>query len=232
MSRGSKRVTWACVALAVAALALPVEAGAATTGARWAHPELRASVRAYPSTRSVQVARLHYLTEDGYAEVYAVYRSYVDVSGHTWYRIGIPMRPNGRSGWVRDVALGPVYSIHSRLVIDRARERATLYRSGTAIWTSPVGVGAASTPTPAGHYWIREKFRVSNPSGSYGPYAFGTSDYSTLSDWPGGGVIGIHGTDQPQLIPGHPSHGCTRVPNRAITKLYPLLAIGTPVEIR
>ena len=26
----------------------------------------------------------------------------------------------------------------------------------------------------------------------------------SLSDWPGGGVIGIHGTNQPQLIPGRP----------------------------
>ena len=50
-----------------------------------------------------------------------------------------------------------------------------------------------------------------NPGGSYGPWAFGTSAYSVLSDWPGGGVIGIHGTNQPHLIPGRPSHGCVRV---------------------
>lgn len=61
--------------------------------------------------------------------------------------------------------------------------------------------------------------------------AFRTGAYSTLSDWPGGGVIGIHGTNQPQLIPGAPSHGCIRVPNAAISRLWPLLPVGTPVLI-
>ena len=126
------------------------------------------------------------------------------------------MRPNGRTGWVRDSALGPLYRVRTRLVVDRGRLRATLYRSGRRIWRSPIGVGKAGTPTPAGHFWIREKFKVANPGGLYGPRAFGTSAYSRLSDWPGGGVIGIHGTNEPYLIPGRPSHGCIRVPNRAI----------------
>jgi lipoprotein-anchoring transpeptidase ErfK/SrfK len=65
----------------------------------------------------------------------------------------------------------------------------------------------------------------------YGPWAFGTSAYSVLSDWPGGGVVGIHGTDQPELIPGRPSHGCIRVPNRDIHRLARLMPIGTPVRI-
>ena len=40
-----------------------------------------------------------------------------------------------------------------------------------------------------------------------------------LTDWPGGGVVGIHGTNQPELIPGRPSHGCIRVPNPHIAAL-------------
>jgi lipoprotein-anchoring transpeptidase ErfK/SrfK len=118
------------------------------------------------------------------------------------------------------------------LVVERGRLRATLYRSGRRIWRSPIGVGKASTPTPAGHFWIREKFRVANPGGAYGPRAFGTSDYSLLSDWPGGGVIGIHGTNEPYLIPGRPSHGCIRVPNHAISRLYRLMPVGTPMRVR
>jgi lipoprotein-anchoring transpeptidase ErfK/SrfK len=64
------------------------------------------------------------------------------------------------------------------------------------------------------------------------PWAFGTSAYSSLSDWPGGGVIGIHGTDQPELIPGRPSHGCIRIRNPAIVRLARRMPIGTPVRIR
>ncbi|MGZ5321990.1 MAG: L,D-transpeptidase [Solirubrobacterales bacterium] len=75
--------------------------------------------------------------------------------------------------------------------MDRGRLRATLYRSGRRIWRSPIGVGKVGTPTPAGDFWIREKFRVANPGGPFGPQAFGPSNYSRLRDWPGGGVIGI-----------------------------------------
>ena len=65
----------------------------------------------------------------------------------------------------------------------------------------------------------------------YGPWAFGTGAYSALSDWPGGGVVGIHGTNAPQLIPGRPSHGCVRVPNGALERLQRLMPVGTPVRI-
>jgi lipoprotein-anchoring transpeptidase ErfK/SrfK len=45
-------------------------------------------------------------------------------------------------------------------------------------------------------------------------------------------VIGIHGTNQPWLIPGRPSHGCIRVPNAAIRRLARRMPIGTPIRIR
>jgi hypothetical protein len=224
-------------------LGLPVSASAAappagseplsdgSTFAHWAHPEHLSSIRRLPSQASERVARIRYLTEDRFPEVYPVLRRFTDGDGRTWLRIRIPMRPNGRSGWVRDYALGPLHRVQTRLVVDRRLLRATLYRSGRPIWRSPIGVGKASTPTPAGDFWIREKFRVASPGGPYGSHAFGTSDYSLLSGWPGGGVIGIHGTNAPELIPGRPSHGCIRVPNRAIQRLYPLMPIGTPVQI-
>lgn len=159
-------------------------------------------------------------------------RSFTYRDGSTWLRIRIPMRPNGRTGWVRQSALGPLNRVRTRLVVQRGRLLATLYRAGRPIWRSPIGIGAAGTPTPAGRFWIREKLRVANPGGLYGPWAFGTAGYSVLSDWPGGGVIGIHGTDQPWLIPGRPSHGCIRVPNTAIRRLAGLMPTGTPVHIR
>ena len=202
------------------------------TFAHWAHPERRAWVRRHPSRTSRRVARIHYLTEDGFPEVYPVLRRVTDRTGRAWLRIRIPMRPGERRGWVRESALGPLNRVRTRLVVDRGTLRATLYRSGGQIWRSPVGVGKAGTPTPAGSSWIREKFRVASSGGPYGPRAFGTSGYSRLSDWPGGGVIGVHGTDEPDLIPGRPSHGCVRVPNRAILRLYRLMPLGTPVRVR
>jgi hypothetical protein len=202
------------------------------TFAHWAHPEDKAAVRRRPSPRSRRVARLRLRTEDRFPEVYPMLRRFTDRQGRTWFRVRIPGRPNGRTGWVRASALGPVYRVKTRFVVDRRRMRATLFRSGRRIWRSAIGVGAPSTPTPRGHFWIREKFRVNNSGGSFGPYAFGTGAYSVLSEWPGGGVIGIHGTNQPGLIPGRPSHGCIRVPNSAIRRLARLMPVGTPVRIR
>ena len=122
--------------------------------------------------------------------------------------------------------------MHTQLVIDRRRLRATLYRNGKRVWRSPVGVGKRGTPTPGGHFYIREKINALQGGTIYGPLAFGTSAYSNkLTDWPGGGVIGVHGTNQPQLIPGRPSHGCIRVPNRNILRLARLMPLGTPVHI-
>jgi lipoprotein-anchoring transpeptidase ErfK/SrfK len=43
--------------------------------------------------------------------------------------------------------------------------------------------------------------------------------------------VGIHGTNQPELIPGRPSHGCIRVPNANIRLLARLMPVGTPVHI-
>ena len=66
----------------------------------------------------------------------------------------------------------------------------------------------------------------------YGTHAIGTSAYApSLSDWPGGGVVGLHGTNQPGLIPGRPSHGCIRLRNRDIQRLYRLASRGTPIRV-
>ncbi len=133
---------------------------------------------------------------------------------------------------MRESALGPLYRVSTRLVVDRSDQKAVLFRHGRRIWSAPVGIGAPDTPTPPGHFWIREKFKVADSSGIYGPRAFGTSDYSVLTDWPGGGVIGIHGTNEPSLIPGRPSHGCIRLKNGDVKRLYGLMGIGTPLLIK
>jgi hypothetical protein len=198
----------------------------------WAHPQHRAPILRLPTRTSRRIARLRYLTENDFPEVYLVLRSFTDPDQRTWLQVRIPMRPNGQMGWVVTSALGPLHLVRTRLVVNRRDLRADLYNSGRRIWRSPIGVGKPSTPTPAGRFWIRERITVPNPRGPFGPEAFGTSAYSSLAGWPGGGVVGIHGTNEPSLIPGRPSHGCIRVPNRSIRRLARLMPIGTPVRIR
>jgi hypothetical protein len=187
-------------------------------------------IRSEPRSGARTVGRLRFRTEDGPPEVYLVLRSQRR-HGHVWLQVRIPKRPNGRRGWVPEESLSELRVVRTSLRINRTTLRATLYRAGRRVWSSRVGVGKASTPTPSGHFYIRERLRNLGGDGVYGPWAFGTSAYSRLSDWPGGGVVGIHGTNQPGLIPGRPSHGCIRMPNDRIRRLAKLMPVGTPVRI-
>ena len=140
-------------------------------------------------------------------------RRQVGADGSLWVQIRLPMRPNGTTGWVLRRRLGAWHAVRTALEIDRGSLRAVLRRDGRVIWSARVGVGAPGTPTPAGRFYVREKIHNLRGDPLYGPWAIGTSAYSRLSEWPGGGVIGIHGTDRPALIPGRPSHGCVRLRN-------------------
>lgn len=203
------------------------------TISRWAYANTATVVRQSASRRAHAVGRLHFLTEDGQAEVYMALReTRVAQTGVTWIEVSLPQRPNGASGWVEASALSPLHVVRGRLVVSRSQFRATLYnQAGHVLWSAPVGIGQPSLPTPAGHFYVREKLRAID-SPVFGPYAIGTSAYAPkLSEWPGGGLVGIHGTDEPQLIPGDPSHGCVRMRNGDITRLWRLIAIGTPIDI-
>ena len=234
----------AAVALLVSLAALPATATAALpagavlaplsnlhTLTRWAYPSSEAPVHASPSPRSRTIGRLRLLTDDEQAELYVALASVRLRSGATWIQIELPARPNGQKGWVPRGALEPFHTVDGYLLVDRGRLHATLFRDGRAIFTAPIGVGKASTVTPPGRFYVMEKLITLNDP-EYGPYALGTSAYApTLSEWPGGGVVGIHGTDEPQLIPGRPSHGCVRMRNADITRLWKIIAVGTPIEI-
>jgi L,D-transpeptidase-like protein len=201
------------------------------TQTRWAYPANHSPVYSRPSRRARRVARLRWLTEDRLPEIYLALARWTDDHGNRWVKIRVPKRPNGTTGWVRRHALRQYTLVREALELDRSRLVATLYRDGKRIWWAHVGIGAPSTPTPKGRFYIREKFPVSGEP-VYGPYALGTSAYAPrLTDWPNGGVIGLHGTNQPGLIPGRPSHGCIRIRNDRIAKLYRLAPRGTPLWI-
>jgi len=123
------------------ALAAPAAAGSGVslsneqTVTQWAHPATRAPVRVSPSASAHSFARLHPRTEDGLPEVYEALRQVTDASGATWVQIRLPMRPNGRTGWVPRSALGKLHTVHTQLVVRRGKLRATLYRNGRAVFT-------------------------------------------------------------------------------------------------
>jgi hypothetical protein len=180
-----------------------------------------------PAADSAPVGRLDRATIDGTTNIALVTRA-VRGRGGLWVHVRLD---DNRSGWVSRNALGGYQFVHTHLVVDRARLVAVLYSDGKAVFRAPVGIGRAEAPTPAGEFYVVDRLDgFGNPF--YGPVAFGTSARSpVLTDWPGGGVVGIHGTNEPDLIPGRISHGCIRMRNADILKLKRLLPIGTPLTV-
>jgi hypothetical protein len=198
----------------------------------WAYSESPGQIYAHPDTHAAHVAKVRLYNADGFPEVYMLLSSYTDAEGLEWVRVRIPGRPNGRTGWMSRELLGSFHRTHWRIVVNRNEHRMRVYYSGRLLRVFPVGVGKPSTPTPTGHFWIDERFKLSSPSNPYWPYALGTSDYSTLPDWAGEGVVGIHGPfGEPQRIPGDPSHGCIRMLVPDIAWLGPRVTLGTPVDV-
>ena len=198
---------------------------------RWAFVETKIPARARPSASAKIITRLKPLTPEKTQNLVQALEGQINKRGEYWVRVRLPILPNGSTGWVPRGALGRYSKIWTHLVIDRRLFSATLYRRGVAIFRSRVGVGKPYWPTPAGEFYVRE--RITGFSDLiYGPIAFGTNARSNvLTDWPGGGFIGIHGTNQPGILPGRVSHGCVRMPNPAVLRLARLMPLGTPVTI-
>jgi hypothetical protein len=198
---------------------------------RYAFVIRSAVVRSAPRRTAAPVAKLGRWTPEGTTNLVLTLEGRRTPRG-VWIKVRLPILPANRSGWVQRKALSDWKEIRTRLVVDRRRLTATLYRRGKVVFRAPVGVGVSHWPTPRGEFFIRNQlYGFGNPV--YGPVAFGTSARSpVLTDWPGGGFIGIHGTNQPSIIPGRVSHGCIRMKNGHILRLAKLMPVGSPLAVR
>lgn len=199
---------------------------------RWA-PVLRGTlVRSSPNRDGAVVQRVPRTTPEGTTNIVRVLDRRRDAGGRLWIRIPLASLPNGRTGWLPRSALGGYTTVTTRLVVDLDAQTLTLFDRRVPTFTARIGVGTPVSPTPTGEFYVRNVLRDFD-SPFYGPVAFGTNARSdVLTDWPGGGFIGIHGTDRPGLIPGRVSNGCIRLRNADVLALARILPIGTPVVIR
>lgn len=156
-----------------------------------------------------------------------------DDAGAGWIRVRLTDRPNGSSGFI------PVRAVRLSRSVIRVRVRigartVNLLRNGRRIASYPAAVGTSSTPTPVGLFAIQDPVPSSARQRSYlGPYILTLTAYSTvLTSFMGGnGLVAIHGTSSDASLGRAVSHGCIRVSNRAVSRLYGLVRPGTPVEI-
>jgi lipoprotein-anchoring transpeptidase ErfK/SrfK len=188
------------------------------------------AVRTAPRRDAAVVTRLTQFRPDYRPRTVMALDERRDAAGRaTWYRISIAGRPNGRTGWI-PAAAASVEAVDRWLVVYRGSRKFELYVNGRLRRTGPIAVGAPGMETPIGLFYVQSRF-VPSKYPILGAFAFETSGYSKLSDWPGGGVVGVHGTNTPWLIGQAVSHGCVRLRNSDVLALRKLVRVGTPVKI-
>jgi len=188
------------------------------------------AVRAKPSRSSKRLTVLKEFRSEYRPQFVLVVSALTDkATGEpSWYKIVVPGRPNGRTGWI-PAGSATIAPTHKVIVIDRSERRLELWQGEKRLLATTVAVGAPGMETPLGLFYVQWKFVPK--AEILGAYAFETSAYSKLSDWPGGGIVGIHGTFWPWLLGQAVSHGCVRVHNRDILRLRGMVQVGTPIKI-
>src|SRR5262249_1954337 len=190
-----------------------------------------AAVRGAPSSHAHLLRALRQFQPDGQFRVVLAVATRRGRDGSRWYELSLPGRPNGQRGWVRG-DLVALHRVGNRMVVRVGAGRIEVRRvaDDRLLLQGTVAVGRPGAETPLGRdFYVQARYFPTDPF--YGPFVLVTSAYSKLSDWPGGGLAGIHGTDQPNLLGRAVSHGCVRVSNSVAVALERLAPLGTPVDL-
>jgi lipoprotein-anchoring transpeptidase ErfK/SrfK len=149
-----------------------------------------------------------------------------------WYRVQLPVRPNGSTGYVHagDVSLS---AVRTRIEVDLSGRRVAFFRDGRLVLRAKAGIGSGATPTPTGRYYVNQRLLARDPTGPWGPGGIGVSAFSpVLQSWAQGGPIAIHGTNDPSSIGRAVTFGCLRIRNAQVARMLYANPEGTPVVIR
>jgi hypothetical protein len=149
-----------------------------------------------------------------------------------WYRVQLPMRPNGVIGYIRARGLW-VRRVTTRIVVDLSARRVIVFRDGRRFLSARAAIGSRATPTPRGRFYVNQRLVPTDRRGPFGPGAIGISAFSeVLTDWTQGGPVAIHGTNQPWSIGRSVTNGCIRLHNKVLKRLFRATPAGTPVLVR
>jgi lipoprotein-anchoring transpeptidase ErfK/SrfK len=194
---------------------------------------VREGARAYRRPARRPFARFGRLNQNGFPTVFRVLAAVrAPDCRPRWYRVQLPLRPNGVTGYVRAAAV-EVEPVRTRIDVDISARRLTFFRNGKRVLRATVAVGSRATPTPTGGYYVNQLLTPAESSGPFGPGAIGISAFSdVLTGWAQGGPIAIHGTNEPWSIGQAASNGCIRVRNPVLLRLFRSTPAGTPVVIR
>jgi lipoprotein-anchoring transpeptidase ErfK/SrfK len=235
LSRASKKLVVALLALSAFAPGAQAAGGGLAAVRNLhvvgsGHLNWTVTVRSAPRNTARRVTTLREFRSEYRPQVVLVLSQRVDpeTGEPTWYRISVPGRPNGRTGWIPADAAS-IRPSQRLIYIDRSARTLEVWNNRRLLLKTKVAVGRPGMETPVGLFYVTWRFVPTAPV--LGRYAFETSAYSRLSEWPGGGIVGIHGTFAPQLLGQAVSHGCVRVGNRDILRMRSLVRLGTPIRI-
>lgn len=140
------------------------------------------------------------------------------------------------------------------ITVDLSKNRIYLFRDGMLVKSSPVATGSDKVlrgknrvwwfRTPRGMHQVLR--RIENPVWTKPDWAYVEEGKAVpAANSPdrkvkgklgkyaldlGGGVM-LHGTDDPKSIGQRVSHGCIRIPDDMLKKLWEMALVGTPVYI-
>jgi lipoprotein-anchoring transpeptidase ErfK/SrfK len=164
-----------------------------------------------------------------------------ELGGPTWvpvvehkpggWRVLLPSRPNGATGWIPDDPK-KVQTAHSSYIlrVKTSTRTLTLSKAGHTLGTWTVAVGAPKTPTPTGRTFLLASLAPTKPT--YSPLIIPVGAHSdTLDSYGGGpGTVAFHGWPSKSVFGQAVTHGCVRVPADALKRLSQV-PLGTPVFI-
>lgn len=119
-----------------------------------------------------------------------------------------------------------------RIVVSIPDRKLAVIENGDVVRVFEVAVGADVSPSPVGTYTIVT--RVTNPTYYRPGKVIGPGARNPLGTrWIGLSEkgYGIHGTDQPKSIGFAKSHGCIRLRNADVERLFELVRVGDVVEL-
>ncbi|MBE9098045.1 L,D-transpeptidase [Vacuolonema iberomarrocanum] len=126
----------------------------------------------------------------------------------------------------------------TQVVVDLSDRQTYVYQGTEQVGAYPVAIGMDGWETPTGRFqiidmqvdphWQHPITRADIPPGPGNPLGSRWIAFLPMEE----GVIGFHGTYQPELLGQAVSHGCIRMHNADIEALFEQVAMGTPVIVQ
>jgi lipoprotein-anchoring transpeptidase ErfK/SrfK len=124
-----------------------------------------------------------------------------------------------------------------RLVLKRGKRRVYVYAGEKEVSSYPVAVGKPGWETPLGKFEVLTMeenpiFKSFKSGRVVAPGPENPLGVRWIGIWTDGKTqLGFHGTNEPELIGQAVSHGCIRMMNKDVTRLYQQVQMGTIVTV-